>query len=74
VNPVLMSPSDKSEIEEVITMATKAMSNTTQYIPINAMTCIPYSEGNAKVLTAAAERMNVLNDPRWLTYGANSRP
>ncbi len=55
-------------------MATKAMSNTTQYIPINAMTCIPYSEGNAKVLTAAAERMNVLNDPRWLTYGANSRP
>ena len=48
---------------------TKITTNSkTQYIPINAMTCVPYSKPNAERLTAAAEKMNVLDDPRWLTY------
>ena len=47
---------------------TTTTSSNTKYIPINAMTCIPYSPANAEILTAAAEKMNVLDDPRWLTF------
>lgn len=38
------------------------------YMPINAVTRKPYNGGNVNTLTSAAERLNGLNDPRWLTF------
>lgn len=38
------------------------------YAPINAVTGVPYLEGNIVKLTISATELNVLDDPRWLTF------
>lgn len=37
-------------------------------VPYNAVTGKPYQGKNIEILEAAASKLNVANDPRWLTF------
>ena len=37
-------------------------------VPYNAVTGRPYQGKNVEILTSAASKLNVANDPRWLTF------